>query len=69
MDIDSQAFHKVLKTCDGRTTYWHIKVGMNPSGQERNEIDDYKKDDNQEEIDAKGEELNDIKQLATYLSH
>lgn len=53
MTINSPAFNQVLDSCKDRTTYWHVKTGVTPNGKERNEIDDYKKDEDQEPVEFK----------------
>ena len=47
MSVDSPLFHQVVKSCEGRTVYWHVTIGLNNRGEERNQIDDYKKDEEQ----------------------
>lgn len=51
MDVNSSAFNRILKACEGRTAYWHLKVGLDLKGNERNEVDDYKRDEDQEVVD------------------
>jgi hypothetical protein len=60
MNVDSAAFNNVVRTCEGRTVYWHAKIGLNNKGEERNEIDDYKKDESQEPVEFSLVESNDI---------
>ena len=47
MEIGGKAFLNVLDRCLRRTTYWHLVITPNNKGQERNEIDDFKLDDEQ----------------------
>jgi hypothetical protein len=51
MDVNSNAFNQVLNSCVGRTVYWHVLLGLSNKGAERNEMDDYKKDPDQEPLD------------------
>ena len=48
MEIGSLAFNKVLDGCIGRTAYWTISIGPDQKGNERNEVDDFRPDNEQE---------------------
>ena len=47
-EINTPAFLHVLDQCCRRSTYWHLIVTPNPKGQPRNEVDDFKVDQDQE---------------------
>jgi hypothetical protein len=49
MEVNSPAFERVLERCKRRTSYWHLAVTPNNKGQERNEVDDFKVDNEQEQ--------------------
>ena len=51
MEVGSTAFNQVLEACKGRTVYFHVIVGTSNQGKQRNEIDDFKKDTEQEPIE------------------
>ena len=44
MEIGSAAFLKVLGTCEGRTTYWHLEIELDNKGRDRNNVDDFRND-------------------------
>jgi hypothetical protein len=48
MEVLSPAFMQVLEACCRRTSYWHMIVTPNNKGQERNEVDDFRLDEEQE---------------------
>ena len=48
MEVGSSAFLQVLERCCRRTSYWHLVVAPDNKGRERNEVDDFKVDTEQE---------------------
>ena len=46
--IGSPAFLKVLESCKRRTSFWHLSVVVDNKGRDKNEIDDFKVDPDQE---------------------
>ncbi len=50
MDVNSNAFSKVLDMCKGRTSYWHLTQTPGQNGAPRNEVDDFVIDPNQGEV-------------------
>ena len=47
MDTDSKAFNTALSKCIRRSAYWHLSVGLDNKGEQRNEVDDFKLDPDQ----------------------
>jgi hypothetical protein len=47
MEVGSTAFLRVLDRCKRRTSYWHLIITPNNKGQERNEVDDFRVDNDQ----------------------
>lgn len=56
MDVESAVFNRVLDACKYRTTYWYLKESITPSGNPKNDVTDYKKDSEQEELEVTIEE-------------
>jgi len=51
MEIGSTAFWKIIEACKRRTSYWHAAVVVDNKGKNKNEIDDFKADEEQESFD------------------
>jgi len=47
MEVGSAAFFRVLNNCVRRTSYWHLVVTLDNKQRERNEVDDFRVDENQ----------------------
>ena len=56
MEIGSKAFLHVLDRCLRRTVYWHVSIGADNNGNQRNEIDDFRLDSEQEVIGLQKQE-------------
>lgn len=52
-EVGSAAFFKALDMCLHRTTYWHLIVTPDNKGRERNEVDDFRVDE--ERVDEEQE--------------
>jgi hypothetical protein len=52
MELFSNAFFKVLDSCVRRTAYWHLAVVQDNKGNDRNDVDDFRVDNDQQPIDA-----------------
>jgi hypothetical protein len=48
MEVNTPAFLHVLDRVVRKTTYWHLTVTLDNKGKERNEVDDFKLDAEQE---------------------
>lgn len=55
-EIGSAAFMQVLDACKRRTSYWLLSVSANQNGKPRNEVDDFKVDTEQQEMNMIGSE-------------
>lgn len=52
MTVGTPAFVKVLNACKGRRVYWNVYQDSYDGGDLKNKVKDYKKDDEQEELDV-----------------
>jgi len=50
MEVGSAAFFRVLDQCVRRTTYWHLLVTLDNKQRERNEVDDFRVDEEQDAV-------------------
>ena len=53
MSTESALFNRVLNACKERTTYWHLALDLDLKGKEKNQVDDYKRDGEQPEIEVR----------------
>jgi hypothetical protein len=44
METSSKAFFRVLDSCLRRTSFWHLQVVLDNKGNERNDVDDFRID-------------------------
>jgi hypothetical protein len=56
-EVGSGAFFKALDRCIRRTTYWHLLVTLDNKQRERNEVDDFKVDEDQGPATGVGEDV------------
>ena len=51
MEVGSNAFFRVLDSCVQRTAYWHLVVQLDNKQRDRNEVDDFRVDNEQGEAE------------------
>lgn len=60
MDTDGSAFNEVCQACVGRSAYWRNAEAKDPNGNPKNDIVEYKADDQQEMVAFDHSDLSEL---------